>query len=89
MLHEGHEWSYAAERRVREQVDQLLALRKAETTEEVIRKVDDFYNRLVDPEFEQEHGTLEQVLAVSAEDLKKFNWQVFMWRQRKKLPWRK
>ena len=78
MLQEGLNGTYAAERRVREQVDQLLALRKAETTEEVIRKVDDFYNRLVDPEFEQEHGTLEQVLAVSAEDLKKFNWQDFL-----------
>lgn len=42
MLQEGLNGTYAAERRVREQVDQLLALRKAETTEEVIRKVDDF-----------------------------------------------
>ncbi len=78
MLQEGLNGTYAAERRVREQVDQLLALRGAKTTEEVIRKVDDFYNRLVDPDFEQEHGTLEQVLAVSAEDLKKFDWQDFL-----------
>ena len=78
MLQEGLNGTYTAERRVREQVDQLLALRGAETTEEVIRKVDDFYNRLVDPDFEQEHGTLEQVLAVSAEDLKKFDWQDFL-----------
>lgn len=78
MLQEGLNETYTAERRVREQVDQLLALRGAETTEDVIRKVDDFYNRLVDPDFEQEHGTLEQVLAVSAEDLKKFDWQDFL-----------
>ncbi len=78
MLQEGLNGTYTAERRVREQVDQLLALRGAETTEDVIRKVDDFYNRLVDPDFEQEHGTLEQVLAVSAEDLKKFDWQDFL-----------
>ena len=78
MLQEGLNGTYTAERRVREQVDQLLALRGAKTTEEVIRKVDDFYNRLVDPDFEQEHGTLEQVLAVSAEDLKKFDWQDFL-----------
>ncbi len=78
MLQEGLNGTYTAERRVREQVDQLLALRRAETTEDVIRKVDDFYNRLVDPDFEQEHGTLEQVLAVSAEDLKKFDWQDFL-----------
>ncbi len=78
MLQEGLNGTYTAERRVREQVDQLLALRGVKTTEEVIRKVDDFYNRLVDPDFEQEHGTLEQVLAVSAEDLKKFDWQDFL-----------
>lgn len=78
MLQEGLQGTYAAEKRVREQVNQLLTLRKAQTTDEVIRKVDDFYNRLVDPDFEQEHGTLEQVLAVSAEDLKKFDWQDFL-----------
>ncbi len=78
MLQEGLNGTYTAERRVREQVDQLLALRNVQTTEDVIRKVDDFYNRLVDPDFEQEHGTLEQVLAVSAEDLKKFDWQDFL-----------
>lgn len=78
MLQEGLNGTYAAERRVREQVDQLLALRNVQTTEDVIRKVDEFYNRLVDPDFEQEHGTLEQVLAVSAEDLKKFDWQDFL-----------
>lgn len=78
MLQEGLNGTYTAERRVREQVDQLLALRNVQTTEDVIRKVDEFYNRLVDPDFEQEHGTLEQVLAVSAEDLKKFDWQDFL-----------
>ena len=45
---------------------------------DVIRKVDGFYNRLVDPHFEKEHGTLEQVLSVREADLKKFDWQDFL-----------
>ena len=59
-------------------MDELLSVKDAADTMDVIRKVDAFYNRLVDPEFEKEHGTLEQVLAVSAEDLRKFNWQDFL-----------
>ncbi|MBS6397191.1 MAG: nitric oxide reductase activation protein [Clostridiales bacterium] len=78
MLQEGIDGRYTAEKRVREQVDELLAMRKASDTMEVIRGVDRFYNRLVEPDFEQEHGTLEQVLSVSAEDLKKFDWQDFL-----------
>ncbi|MDO4261952.1 MAG: nitric oxide reductase activation protein [Eubacteriales bacterium] len=78
MLQHGIDGRYTAERRVREQVEELLALRNASDTMEVIRQVDAFYNRLVDPDFEREHGTLEQVLSVSAEDLKKFNWQDFL-----------
>ncbi len=78
MLQEGIDGSYVAEKRVREQVDELLSVKDATDTMDVIREVDAFYNRLVDPEFEKEHGTLEQVLAVSAEDLRKFNWQDFL-----------
>ena len=78
MLQEGIDGTYTAEKRVREQVDELLSLRDASDTMDVIRKVDAFYNRLVEPDFERAHGTLEQVLAVSAEDLRKFNWQDFL-----------
>lgn len=78
MLQEGLNGSYTAGRRVREQMEELFGLRKAEHTHTVIQQLDRFYNRLIDPLFEQEHGTLEQVLAVSAEDLKKFNWQDFL-----------
>lgn len=78
MLQEGIDGTCTAEKKIREQVEALFSMRKAERTIDVIRGVDKFYNQLVDPEFEAQHGDLEKVLAVSAEELKKFNWQDFL-----------
>lgn len=39
---------------------------------ELIRIIDRLYNSLIDPNFERAHGTLEQVLAVTLEDLTEF-----------------
>lgn len=78
MLQEGIDGTYTAEKRVCEQAEELFSIRSAAGTMDVIRKIDAFYNRLVDPDFEAQHGTLEQVLAVPAEDLKQFDWQDFL-----------
>lgn len=78
ILQEGIDGKYTAEKRVREQVEELLTTRSLNTTQEIIKKLDAAYNRLVEPDFEKIHGNLEQVLAVSAEDLRKFNWQDFL-----------
>lgn len=47
-------------------------------TLELIRVIDELYNRLVDPDFESMHGTLEQVLAVTMEDLTEYSWEDFL-----------
>ena len=47
-------------------------------TMELIRAIDELYNRLVDPDFESMHGTLEQVLAVTMEDLTEYSWEDFL-----------
>ncbi len=78
MLQEGIDGTYSAEKRIREQAEALFTLQDAACTMDVIQGVDAFYNRLVDPEFEAQHGGLAQVLAVSAEDLKQFDWQDFL-----------
>ena len=78
MLQEGIDGTYTAEKRIREQAEELFSVRHAEQTMDVIQKIDAFYNRLADPDFEARHGGLEQVLAVSAEDLKQFDWQDFL-----------
>ena len=47
-------------------------------TLELIRAIDELYNRLMDPNFESMHGTLEQVLAVTMEDLTEYSWEDFL-----------
>ena len=47
-------------------------------TLELIRVIDELYNRLMDPDFESMHGTLEQVLAVTMEDLTEYSWEDFI-----------
>ena len=47
-------------------------------TLELIRVIDELYNRLMDPNFESIHGTLEQVLAVTMEDLTEYSWEDFL-----------
>lgn len=78
MLQEGIDGAWTAEKWIREQAEALFGLRDAADTMEVIRRIDQFYNRLVDPKFEEEHGGLDRVLAVSAEDLQKFDWKDFL-----------
>ena len=47
-------------------------------TLELIRVIDELYNRLMDPDFESMHGILEQVLAVTMEDLTEYSWEDFL-----------
>lgn len=47
-------------------------------TLELIRVIDELYNRLMDPDFESMHGTLDQVLAVTMEDLTEYSWEDFL-----------
>lgn len=78
MLQQGIDGSFTAEKQVREQADELFSVKNASDTMDVIRQVDVFYNRLVEPDFEEQRGNLQKVLAVSAEDLKQFDWQDFL-----------
>ena len=56
----------------------LWNLKQTEDTMEVMRTADILYNEVVDPYFERQHGTLEQVLAVTLEDLAEFSWKEFL-----------
>lgn len=56
-------------------------VRKAGSTDntmELIRVIDRLYNTLIDPSFEAVHGNLEQVMAVTMEDLTEFSWEDFL-----------
>ncbi len=64
--------------RIRRAVDMLRELWETTDTMDVIKTVDALYNWLVDPHFEERHGSLETVLAVTMEELREFRWQDFL-----------
>lgn len=66
------------EEKIRKQLDRIEPLEKAADTLEVIRTIDDCYNAWVDPGFEQIHGDLSKVLAVTVEELMEYSWQDFL-----------
>ena len=53
-------------------------LENAEDTMELIKVTDQLYNEIADPYFERQHGNLEQVLAVTLEDLAEFSWKDYL-----------
>lgn len=66
------------EKKLREQMDSLYELRDAKDTAEVIGKIDECYNTWVDPYFERRSGSLEQVQAVTMEELQEYDWRDFL-----------
>jgi len=64
--------------RIQKAVDMLAALEETQDTMDIIRTVDQLYNWLVDPHFEEKHGSLEKVLEVTLEDLQEFNWKDYL-----------
>lgn len=66
------------EKKIQERMDSLRELEHAEDTMEVIRKIDECYNAWVDPSFEKKTGGLEQVLAVTLEELTEYDWRDFL-----------
>lgn len=66
------------ERRIGAVLEEILALKHAEETMDLIRTVDHIYNTAIDRSFERRHGNLEHVLAVSIEELAEASWQDFL-----------
>lgn len=69
---------WGCEARIREPLERVRRLEQAEDTMELIRGVDGLYNSLIDPHFETQKGTLEEVLAVKLEEMQEFPWQDFL-----------
>ncbi|MCD7841055.1 MAG: nitric oxide reductase activation protein, partial [Lachnospiraceae bacterium] len=66
-------------KQARESVQAIRRLENgAVTTTDIIRTVDSLYNSLIDRSFERKHGDLNQVLSVTLEDLKEFDWSDFL-----------
>lgn len=69
---------YHVEQKMQPFMDLIERAGKSRETMELIRAIDELYNLLIDPSFPEKHGTLEQVLAVTMEDLTEYSWEDFL-----------
>ena len=69
---------HRVEARLAENRRKVYACRDAKDTMELIRIIDSLYNSIIDPEFEKMHGGLEQILAVTMEELTEHNWEDYL-----------
>ena len=56
----------------------LLDIASITETEELIARIDELYNSWVDPTFLHKHGTLQDVLGVTLEEMQEFDWKDFL-----------
>ena len=59
-------------------MDLVIRSGEARDTMELIRCIDELYNSMIDPAFEQRRGSLERVMAVTLEELTEFSWEDFL-----------
>ena len=70
--------SFRIERRLQPYMDLVFRAGQAQDTMELIRIVDELYNRLADPLFEKLYGNLERVLSVTLKELTEYSWEDFL-----------
>lgn len=70
--------NYPVEKRLSEYRNMVYEARIAGDTMTLIRIIDQLYNTLVDPDFERQHGNLDEVLAVTMEELTEFGWEDYL-----------
>ena len=69
---------YRVEQKLQPFMDLVIRSGEAEDTMELIRCIDELYNSMIDPAFEQRRGSLERVMAVTLEELTDFSWEDFL-----------
>lgn len=69
---------YHVERKLQPFMNLIERAGESQDTMELIRVIDELYNLLIDPTFPAQHGTLEQVLSVTMEDLTEYSWEDFL-----------
>ena len=69
---------YRVEQKLQPFMDLVICSGEAEDTMELIRCIDELYNSMIDPAFEQRRGSLERVMAVTLEELTEFSWEDFL-----------
>lgn len=69
---------YRVEQKLQPFMDLVIRSGEARDTMELIRCIDELYNSMIDPAFEQQRGSLERVMAVTLEELTEFSWEDFL-----------
>ena len=69
---------YRVEQKLQPFMDLVIRSGEAEDPMELIRCIDELYNSMIDPAFEQRRGSLERVMAVTLEELTEFSWEDFL-----------
>ncbi len=78
LFREVLEGKQTATAKMRGYMDCVEDLERAETTMDLIRTADFLYNAIADPYFERRYGNLDQVLAVTLEELTEFSWKDYL-----------
>ena len=78
LLREALQGSYRVDAKTRRWMDLVYQCAQTADSRELIEKIDQLYNQVVDPKFEEKYGDLEKVLAVSIEELTEYSWQDFL-----------
>ena len=69
---------YRVEQKLQPFMDLVIRSGEAEDKMELISCIDELYNSMIDPAFEQRRGSLERVMAVTLEELTEFSWEDFL-----------
>ena len=78
LLREELDGSYRGTGQIEGWMREIHGLREAVETDAVIKTIDSLYNQIVEPEFEKKKKTLEEVLAVTVEELAENSWRDFL-----------
>lgn len=78
LLREALQGNYRVDAKTRRWMDLVYQCAQTADSRELIEKIDQLYNQVVDPKFEEKYGDLEKVLAVSIEELTEYSWQDFL-----------
>lgn len=78
VLKEKAQGHYQVSKEIRKKMEELYQFQKMQTTSEIIAGIDRLYNLWIEPGYEKQYGTLEQILGVTLEELTEFNWKDFL-----------
>lgn len=78
LLREELDGAYHGTKQLAGWMEEIHRLRSAAETMDLICGIDSLYNQIVEPDFEKKKKTLEEVLAVTVEELTEYSWKDFL-----------